>query len=363
MRRNYEWLLLLWRLTLALEWGLSFIVLFSEQIMFEVVSWLERALFIQRLLRGFGLISDILGPGVGRDGPGAVSLNVKICDSPDDSEEPTFAPVNSPGVSYDPVLGSIFFSPSKHWYLMIKVFFSSGVNENATSVIDEFICSSDSARNGSALVDFVHHAVLAWNVAVLFDCVDFCFFLSITPFPWHTIFALDLSSASKSVRVPQSLIRWTTFISDVIFMYPWVSNARITAVASSVIHVAWKKDLRADDYVRPLSFSHYFYSVAHATGSWKGPTGTAVNWDVLVSLNGEVIDSSDISPPKIGWDLGRIELWKWIFDEWFAVLAPLEASMPLSGIGSLHYKEQAVKDQDEDKRLAVHCAMIKNDKR
>jgi hypothetical protein len=84
---------------------------------------------------------------------------------------------------------------------------------------------------------------------------------------------------------------------------------------------------------------------------------------VLVSLNGEVIDSSDISPPKIGWDLGRIELWKWIFDEWFAVLAPLEASMPLSGIGSLHYKEQAVKDQDEDKRLAVHCAMIKNDKR
>ena len=80
---------------------------------------------------------------------------------------------------------------------------------------------------------------------------------------------------------------------------------------------------------------------------------------MLVSLNGEVIDSSDISPPEVGWELGRIELWKWIFDEWFVVLTPLEATMFVNCIGSLHCKEQTVKDQDEQKGVAVHCGMIK----
>jgi hypothetical protein len=54
---------------------------------------------------------------------------------------------------------------------------------------------------------------------------------------------------------------------------------------------------------------------------------------VLVSLNCEVIDSSGISPPEVGWDLGRIKLWKWIFDEWFVVLTPLKAAMLVDGIG------------------------------
>ncbi len=80
---------------------------------------------------------------------------------------------------------------------------------------------------------------------------------------------------------------------------------------------------------------------------------------MLVSLDGEVIDSTGISPPEVGWELGWVKVWKWIFDEGFGVLTPLEATMLVSGIGGLHYKEQTVKQQDEHKRVAVHCVIIK----
>ncbi len=71
-------------------------------------------------------------------------------------------------------------------------------------------------------------------------------------------------------------------------------------MTASVIHVAREEDLGTDDDIGPLSFSHDFDSVAHATGGGEGPACAAVNGDVLVSLNGQVVDSTDVTPPEIG---------------------------------------------------------------
>lgn len=44
----------------------------------------------------FGLISDVVGPGVGGYCPGAVSLNIEVVDASDESEGAIFPPVAAP---------------------------------------------------------------------------------------------------------------------------------------------------------------------------------------------------------------------------------------------------------------------------
>ena len=68
--------------------------------------------------------------------------------------------------------------------------------------------------------------------------------------------------------------------------------------ATSVNLLTGNQDLRRDVDIWPLCFSCYFYAVAHRGSSCESPARAAVLGEELVSLNGEVVGSIDISPPE-----------------------------------------------------------------
>ena len=79
---------------------------------------------------GFGLIADIPGPSILGSGPRAISLYIEIILTPDQSEGPIFSPVATPTIANDPILHSIFLTPSSHTDIMITSQSTRGVNED-----------------------------------------------------------------------------------------------------------------------------------------------------------------------------------------------------------------------------------------
>ena len=92
-------------------------------------------------------------------------------------------------------------------------------------------------------------------------------------------------------------------------MNPGVSSSGITSVASVVGVFARNDDLRTDEDIGPLGFSLDLDSVTQRAGGRECPAGTTVNGDVLVLLNGEVVNTIDIAPPVIGWKISQGDLW------------------------------------------------------
>ena len=71
----------------------------------SVVGWVLLLLF-------GGVMNDILGPGIFWNGPSAIGLDGKVVLSSNNLNESIFTPVSSPGVSYEPVWGTVFLTES-----------------------------------------------------------------------------------------------------------------------------------------------------------------------------------------------------------------------------------------------------------
>ena len=82
---------------------------------------------------------DLLSPGILGDGVGAALLNSEVVGSSHDLEESLFSPVRPPGVSADPVLDTIFDSPTDNADIVILISSSSCVVEYSSSVVQELI--------------------------------------------------------------------------------------------------------------------------------------------------------------------------------------------------------------------------------
>lgn len=186
------------------------------------------------LLIRFGLIPNILGPCINRHGPRAIPLNIQVISPPNDSEHAPLAPVASPGVSHFPVLGAILLSPPQHRHLVIPVHLTRRVDEYPASVVDELVGGCDAAGDWAALVDLVHHGILPGNIPILINPIDLCVRLRPAPLPGRTVLALDHIRALQPRRIPQSLIRCTGLISNVIFMNPPVSVTGVATMAPIV---------------------------------------------------------------------------------------------------------------------------------
>lgn len=138
---------------------------------------------------------------------------------------------------------SIFFSPSSNTNYMIKSFFARFVFKNSFCILIELFCQSNFAWDRSSMIYLIHHCNFASlflsNDTILVDCVYFSIFLHCTS-GWRTIFAFYLGWASKSIFMASGLIRGACLISNIILIYPFVSQRRISSRASSVCHITGK---------------------------------------------------------------------------------------------------------------------------
>lgn len=123
-------------------------------------------------------------------------------------------------------------------------------------------------------------------------------------FSRETFLAFYHSGTSYSVVVAECLVRGTSFISDVVFVDPLVSFSWVTAATTAAVVIAGNQNLRRYVDIGPLCFSEDFDPIAHGRSRSECPARSAVNGDVLVSLDGQVVGTVDVAPPKGSGDLG-----------------------------------------------------------
>lgn len=201
---------------------------------------------------------------------------------------------------------------------MIKLDSSGFINKDTWSVVFELLSNSNSASNRSTLIDFIHHCLFPFHLSELLDSVDFSTSLSPASTIWHTVFTLYNCTASNSIIVTIGLIRRASLISNVVVMNPFISILSITSSATIIRVFTWYQDLGRDHNVGPLSFSGDFDSVTKSRGRGESPTWAAVDRNMLVSLNCEIVCVVDISPPEVlGYILKLRELSEYFWFECF----------------------------------------------
>lgn len=129
----------------------------------------ENRLFCQMLLffKRFGLVPNVLGPGINWDSKRARGLDSQIINSSNQPKVASFSPIAAPGVPNNPILGSIFLPPARNTDIMIQILPASLIHKDSTGVIDEFISDCDFAGDWASLVDLIHHVKFALEGAVL----------------------------------------------------------------------------------------------------------------------------------------------------------------------------------------------------
>lgn len=144
------------------------------------------------LLEGLRGVPDIGSPGILGNGVAAGCLDPQVVDASHDPEHPVLSPVLSPRVPPDPILHSIFHSPADHVQRVVVLRHSRQVVENTPSVVPEFRCGSQRARNRPSLVNLLHHRLFPFQFRIPFDRVHLRPFRSETPSSRSTVSAFRL---------------------------------------------------------------------------------------------------------------------------------------------------------------------------
>lgn len=180
-----------------------------------------------------------VGPGINWSGPCAVRLNGDVVNTSDDSEETLFTPVSAPRVSDNPVLSAVFDSESNNRDIMDYVQVTCLIIVNTTGVSLERIGDCDTASNGTALINLLHHVFLTGNRAELVDLEDTVLFRDVT-FAAARIASLANvdRGAIDAVVVTASLVDGAGLIGDVVGVHELEGREGLTAVAAVIIHGA-----------------------------------------------------------------------------------------------------------------------------
>ncbi len=112
---------------------------------------------------------------------------------------------------------------------------------------------------------------------------------------------------------------------------------------------AGNDDLRADKDIGPLGLSLDLDSVTQGAGCWEGPAGSAVNGDVLVFLNGKVVDATDIAPPKVSRKVSQGDFGDFIDDMRLKVMVG-----DVSAVGRQVQGGKGAEDQDHKNDSIFH---------
>jgi hypothetical protein len=250
-------------------------------------------------------VALVVGPSVAWDCPAASRFNTQIVNSSDQSEISLFSPIASPGIPDNPVLGPILLTPSDHTDIMIQLLPASLINKDTRSVINQVLSDSNGTCDWPTLIDLIHNIQLPIHKPILTHSIDLSSFLSPAASIGQTILTLDLTGASNPVIQPVRLIGRAGLISDVIPVDPFVGGAGVAAVAALIHILAADQHLRGEVDVGPGGLPGDLDTVAQGGGGGEGPAGSAVDWDVLVALVGQVVRAVDVAPPEVSGQLGH----------------------------------------------------------
>jgi len=98
-----------------------------------------------------------VAPCINRCGPCAVRFNGNVIDTTNDADKAILTVVSTPRVTNGPVLCAILNSVADNGNVVNNVHITSCVLINASSITLKRVRYSDTACNGSTLVDFLHH--------------------------------------------------------------------------------------------------------------------------------------------------------------------------------------------------------------
>jgi hypothetical protein len=247
------------------------------------------------------LISDVVSPGVLRNTPLAFRLNTEVVSTSDNSEETAFTIVRSPGVSNKPVFDTLFNTVTNDRNSVIESISTSCIIDNTTSVVEE-ASSVNTADNGTSLVDFVDHSLFTINVTEFGNGVNGISGRNGALVSRPAVLALNHIIATDSSVPALSLVVRATFVGNSVVVDIFKGKSRVTTVAALVFALrAGQKNLRSQFEIGPLSLSGDLNSVSKSRGGGKGPAGTAVLGNMLVSHKSEVVDTVSVIPkPLIG---------------------------------------------------------------
>lgn len=110
----------------------------------------------------------------------------------------------------------------------------------------------------------------------------------------------------------EGLVRGASLIGDVVGVNPLVGVLGVTAIAAVVGGLTGDEDLGREIDIGPLGLAGDLDAVGEGGSGGECPAATAVYGDVLVALDGEVVDSVDIAPPIALGEFGLRDLLDWL---------------------------------------------------
>jgi hypothetical protein len=136
-----------------------------------------------------GLVPGLVSPGIFWSGPGAVRLDGNVVGASADSEETLLTPMVSPRVSHEPIWLVTVDTISNDRDVVNDFEISGLVAEDATGVLLKSIWDGDTTSDWTALVDLLHHVLLARDFSVLFGLVDAVLWWDVASLAWVTVSA------------------------------------------------------------------------------------------------------------------------------------------------------------------------------
>lgn len=144
----------------------------------------------------------IITPGVLWNTPGACALDGNVVDTLANADKALLTPVRAPRVPDVPELLTVFsLSPANNADFMDSVDITSVVTVDATSVVIKRLRDSNRASDGSTLVNFLHHLLLAADWAKLIDLEVAILVRDETSFTWVAVAADIHCTAADSIVV------------------------------------------------------------------------------------------------------------------------------------------------------------------
>jgi hypothetical protein len=308
-----------------------------------------------------GVVLDSFSPGVSGDSPSAVSFNTKVIGTSDDSEETVFTPVGSPGISNDPVFDTIFAdSVTNDRDIVVNIFATGSIVEDTASVVEEW-SSIDTADNRASFVDFTHHGLFTLDWAIFVNTVDIVAIRNSTVFAWMTVSALDIIGTANTIIVTSSLVSRAGFIGNVVVVDVFVCSEGITTVTAHIGGLTGDQDLRGDVNIRPGGVSHDLNTIRHGGSGSKGPAGTTVLWNVLVTGKSNEVGSVNVLPVPVVGKVFHFQERRCALDKRFSELILDVARIRERASGDFRFVKDEVSacgyekaQGEEDERLSSH---------
>ena len=119
----------------------------------------------------------------------------------------------------------------------------------------EFRRYGDTAGNGSALENFLHHGLLSRDGAEFIDAVDVVVVRDEAGLMGVAVLADVYRRARETVVVTLGLVDRAGLISNVVVVHPLEGTEGLTTVAALVIHGAGEENLGGEVHIGPGSLS------------------------------------------------------------------------------------------------------------